>query len=67
MIARIVLIAAFCVATVYLTSAAFVPSMGTARWDILFGGFAVAGLLLGAIAAARRWVRRDRARPHPKE
>ena len=67
MLTRILLIAAFCAGSVYLTSAAFVPSMGTARWDIVFGGFAVAGLILGAVAAARKWGRRGGARPDPKE
>ena len=48
MFLRVTGIAVFCAIAVYLTSAAFVPSMGTGGWDFLFIGFALLGLVLGA-------------------
>ena len=57
---RIAGIAAFCAIAVYLTSAAFVPSMGTGAWDFLFIGFALLGLALGVLAAVRNLRRRRR-------
>ena len=47
-------IAVFCAIAVYLTSAAFVPSMRTGGWDFLFIGFALVGLVLGAVRALKR-------------
>ena len=55
MFLRIAAIGAFCAAAVYLTSAAFVPSMATGGWDFLFIGFALLGLALGVARAWRRW------------
>jgi hypothetical protein len=51
---RIAGIAAFCGTAVYLTSAAFVPSMETGGWDFLFIGFALIGVALGIVAAASK-------------
>ena len=67
LIARLLIIAAFCSGAVYLASAAFVPSMGTGRWELLFGTFAGLGLLLGGVAAAKAWKRRGDARPKPED
>ncbi|MGH8688652.1 MAG: hypothetical protein ACREVQ_13190 [Burkholderiales bacterium] len=58
-VAKFLLIAAFCGGFVYLTSAAFVPSMGTGMWDFLFGGFAIVGFALGVFGAIRGYGRRD--------
>ena len=55
MFLRIAAIGAFCAAAVYLTSAAFVPSMATGGWDFLFIGFALLGLALGVATAWKRW------------
>ena len=52
LVTRIAAIALFCGFAVYLTSAAFVPSMATGAWDFLFIGFALLGLIIGAVAAA---------------
>ena len=57
MFLRVAAIGVFCAGAVYLTSAAFVPSMATGGWDFLFIGFALLGLALGAARAWRR--RRD--------
>ena len=55
-LARIVGIGAFCSGAVYLTSAAFVPSMATGGWEFLFITFAGAGLVLGVFVAVRELV-----------
>jgi len=60
LIARIAGIAAFCSAAVYLTSAAFVPAMGTGRWDFVFGAIALGGLSIGAAAALADFLRKRR-------
>ena len=52
LVARIAAITLFCGFAVYLTASAFVPSMETNGWDFLFIGFALLGLVVGAIAAA---------------
>ena len=52
-LARIVGIGAFCSGAVYLTSAAFVPSMATGGWEFLFMTFAGVGLILGVLVAVR--------------
>ena len=67
LIARLLLIAAFCSAVVYVTSAAFVPAMGTGRWDILFGIFAAAGMVLGIGAALANLIRGRGGSQPPRE
>ena len=51
LVARIAGIGAFCTGAVYLTSAAFVPSMATGAWEFLFISFAGVGLALGVYVA----------------
>lgn len=59
---RLAAIGAFCAFVVYLTSAAFVPAMGTGAWDFLFIGIASLGLAVGAFSALRELLRKGRRR-----
>lgn len=58
---RLAGIGAFC-AFVYLAGAAFVPAMETARWDFLFIGLALMGIVAGVSPALRDVVRKARRR-----